>query len=207
MRTVTVEVPEGHMVKIVKEESMQPTQKVTGGGKFEFEGETFIPGDVIINPNRGGGSMMILSEIREERPLPFLPAIKAPFGLVAYVPSNDEGDRVFVKFTPKAGIGGMKGFRKATEEEKAKMLAAMKEEKHYSFNFEKLQPEYIPTVGDVVIVWDDNSKENAVVGIMNEVDEVDETSNPYKINDGTWYKNCDKFVSEKQYKNLIDGKE
>ena len=67
MRTVTVEVPEGHMVKIVKEESMQPTQKVTGGGKFEFEGETFIPGDVIINPNRGGGSMMILSEIREER--------------------------------------------------------------------------------------------------------------------------------------------
>jgi hypothetical protein len=31
MRTVTVEVPEGHMVKIVKEESMQPTQKVTGG--------------------------------------------------------------------------------------------------------------------------------------------------------------------------------
>lgn len=31
MRTVTVEVPEGNMVKIVKEESMQPTQKVTGG--------------------------------------------------------------------------------------------------------------------------------------------------------------------------------
>mgnify|MGYP000808994067 CR=1 FL=1 len=56
MRTVTVEVPEGgHMVKIVKEESMQPTQKVTGEGKFEFEGETFIPDDVIINPNRGGG--------------------------------------------------------------------------------------------------------------------------------------------------------
>ena len=122
MRTVTVEVPEGHMVKIVKEESMQSTQKVMGGGKFEFEGETFIPGDVIINPNRGGGSMMILSEIREERPLPFLPAIKVPFGLVAYVPSNDEGDRVFVKLTPEAGIGGMKGFRKATEEEKAKTL-------------------------------------------------------------------------------------
>lgn len=203
MRTVTVEVPEGHMVKIVKEESMQSTQKVMGG-KFEFEGETFIPGDVIINPNRGGGSMMILSEIREERPLPFLPAIKVPFGLVAYVPSNDEGDRVFVKLTPEAGIGGMKGFRKATEEEKAKMLAAMKEEKHYSFNFGKLQLEYIPTVGDVVIVWDDNSKENAVVGIMNEVDE---TSSPYKINDGTRHKNCDKFVSEEQYKNLIDGKE
>ena len=36
---------------------------------------------------------MILSEIREERLLPFLPAIKVPFGLVAYVPSNDEGDR------------------------------------------------------------------------------------------------------------------
>lgn len=31
MRTVTVEVPEGHMVKIVKEESMQPAQKVMGG--------------------------------------------------------------------------------------------------------------------------------------------------------------------------------
>ena len=30
MRTVTVEVPEGHMVKIVKEESMQST-KVNGG--------------------------------------------------------------------------------------------------------------------------------------------------------------------------------
>ena len=175
-----------------------------GGGKFEFEGETFIPGDVIINPNRGGGSMMILSEIREERPLSFLPAIKVPFGLVAYVPSNDEGDRVFVRLTPEAGIGGMKGFRKATEEEKAKMLAAMKEEKHYSFNFEKLQPEYIPTVGDVVIVWDDNSKENAVVGVMNEMDK---TVRPYKINDGTWYGNCDKFVSEEQYKNLIDGKE
>ena len=47
-----------------------------GGGKFEFEGETFIPGDVIINPNRGGGSMMILSEIREERPLPFFTSNK-----------------------------------------------------------------------------------------------------------------------------------
>ena len=55
MRTVTVEVPEGHMVKIVKEESMQST-KVNGGVKFEFEGETFIPGDVIINPNRGGAA-------------------------------------------------------------------------------------------------------------------------------------------------------
>lgn len=31
MRTVTVEVPEGHMVKIVKEESMQSTQKLWGG--------------------------------------------------------------------------------------------------------------------------------------------------------------------------------
>lgn len=202
MKTVTVEVPEGHMVKIVKEESMQSTQKVMGG-KFEFEGETFIPGDVIINPNRGGGSMMILSEIREERLLPFLPAIKVPFGLVAYVPSNDEGDRVFVKPTPEAGIGGMKGFRKATEEEKAKMLAAMKEEKHYSFNFERLQLEYIPTIGDVVIVWSDNKKD-AVVGVMNEMDK---TVRPYKINDGTWYGNCDKFVSEEQYKNLIDGKE
>lgn len=204
MRTVTVEVPEGHMVKIVKEESMQPTQKVMGGVNLNLKVKHSSPGDVIINPNRGGGSMMILSEIREERPLPFLPAIKVPFGLVAYVPSNDEGDRVFVRLTPEAGIGGMKGFRKATEEERAKMLAAMKEEKHYSFNFEKLQPEYTPTVGDVVIVWDDNSKENAVVGIMNEVDE---TSSPYKINDGTRYENCDKFVSEEQYKNLIDGKE
>ena len=34
MRTVTVEVPEGHMVKIVKEESMQTySKKFTGGGK------------------------------------------------------------------------------------------------------------------------------------------------------------------------------
>ena len=31
MRTVTVEVPEGHMVKIVKEDRPQPTHKVTGG--------------------------------------------------------------------------------------------------------------------------------------------------------------------------------
>lgn len=31
MKTVTVEVSEGHMVKIVKEESMQSTQKVMGG--------------------------------------------------------------------------------------------------------------------------------------------------------------------------------
>ena len=203
MRTVTVEVPRTHG-KIVKEESMQSTQKVMGGVKFEFEGETFIPGDVIINPNRGGGSMMILSEIREERPLPFLPAIKVPFGLVAYVPSNDEGDRVFVKLTPEAGIGGMKGFRKATEEEKAKMLAAMKEEKHYSSILRSYSLNISRLSAMFVIVWDDNNKENAVVGIMNEVDE---TSNPYKINDGTWYKNCDKFVSEKQYKNLIDGKE
>ena len=85
MRTVTVEVPEGHMVKIVKEESMQPTQKVTGGGKFEFEGETFIPGDVIINPNRGGGSMMILSEIEKKghslfyRQLKYLSALSPMF--------------------------------------------------------------------------------------------------------------------------------
>jgi hypothetical protein len=201
MRTVTVEVPEGHMVKIVKEESMQPAQKVMGG-EFEFEGNTFIPGDVIINPNRGGGSMMILSEIREERPLPFLPAIKVPFGLVAYVPSNDEGDRVFVKPTPEAGIGGMKGFRKATEEEKAKMLVAIKEEKHYSFNFEKLQPEYIPTIGDVVIVWDDNKKE-ALIGLLSEIDNSDSLC-PYKINDNSWYKRCTKLVSEKQYKDFTN---
>lgn len=202
MRTVTVEVPEGHMVKIVKEESMQPAQKVMGGGEFEFEGNTFIPGDVIINPNRGGGSMMILSEIREERPLPFLPAIKVPFGLVAYVPSNDEGDRVFVKPTPEAGIGGMEGFRKATEEEKAKMLVAIKEEKHYSFNFEKLQPEYIPTIGDVVIVWDDNKKE-ALIGLLSEIDNSDSLC-PYKINDNSWYKRCTKLVSEKQYKDFTN---
>lgn len=157
---------------------------------------------MIINPNRGGGSMMILSEIREERPLPFLPAIKVPFGLVAYVPSNDEGDRVFVKPTPEAGIGGMKGFRKATEEEKAKMLAAIKEEKHYSFNFEKLQPEYIPTVGDVVIVWDDNKKE-ALIGLLSEIDNSDRLR-PYKINDNSWYKRCTKLVSEKQYKDFTN---
>lgn len=157
---------------------------------------------MIINPNRGGGSMMILSEIREERPLPFLPAIKVPFGLVAYVPSNDEGDRVFVKPTPEAGIGGMKGFRKATEEEKAKMLVAIKEEKHYSFNFEKLQPEYIPTIGDVVIVWDDNKKE-ALIGLLSEIDNSDSLC-PYKINDNSWYKRCTKLVSEKQYKDFTN---
>lgn len=155
---------------------------------------------MIINPNRGGGSMMILFEIREEKPLPFLSAIKVPFGLVAYVPSNDEGDRVFVKPTPEAGIGGMKGFRKATEEEKAKMLATMKEEKHYSFNFEKLQLEYIPTVGDVVIVWDDNKKE-ALIGFLSEIDNSD-SLHPYKINDNSWYKRCTKLVSEKQYKDF-----
>lgn len=196
---VTVEVPEGHNVKIVKEENQ--TEK-----KFEFEGEIFVPGDVIINPNKGGGSMMILSEIREISLLPFLPAIKVTFGLVAYVPSNDEGNRVFVKLTPEAGIGDMKGFRKATEEEKAKMLAALKEEKHYSFDFEKLQPEYIPTVGDVVIVWNDNDKNVAVVGILDNIDDPN-VDYPYEINDNTLYNNCIKFISEQQYKNLIDGKE
>lgn len=196
---VTVEVPEGHNVKIVKEENQ--TEK-----KFEFEGEIFVPGDVIINPNKGGGSMMILSEIREISLLPFLPAIKVSFGFVAYVPSNDEGNRVFVKLTPEAGIGGMKGFRKATEEEKAKMLAALKEEKHYSFDFEKLQPEYIPTVGDVVIVWNDNDKNVAVVGVLDNIDDPN-VDYPYEINDNTLYNNCIKFISEQQYKNLIDGKE
>ena len=188
---VTVEVPEGHNVKIVKEENQ--TEK-----KFEFEGEIFVPGDVIINPNKGGGSMMILSEIREISLLPFLPAIKVPFGLVAYVPSNDEGNRVFVKLTPEAGIGDMKGFRKATEEEKAKMLAALKEEKHYSFDFEKLQPEYI--------VWNDNDKNVEVVGILDNIDDPN-VDYPYEINDNTLYNNCIKFISEQQYKNLIDGKE
>lgn len=196
---VTVEVPEGHKVKIVKEGK-------TVGKEFEFEGEIFVPGDVIINPNKGGGSMMILSEIREISSLPFLPAIKVPFGLVAYVPSNDEGNRVFVKLTPEAGIGDMKGFRKATDEEKAKMLAALKEEKHYSFNFEKLQPEYIPTVGDVVIVWNDNDKNGAIVGVLDNIDDPS-VDYPYEINDHTLYDNCIKFISEQQYKNLIDGKE
>ena len=36
MKTVTVEVPEGHMVKIVKEESMQSTQKVMGPCRLPF---------------------------------------------------------------------------------------------------------------------------------------------------------------------------
>lgn len=38
MKTVTVEVPEGHMIKIVKEESMQPTQKVMGKSKSKSGG-------------------------------------------------------------------------------------------------------------------------------------------------------------------------
>ena len=100
----------------------------------------------------------------------------------------------------------MKGFRKATEEEKAKMLAALKEEKHYSFDFEKLQPEYIPTVGDVVIVWNDNDKNVAVVGVLDNIYDPN-VDYPYEINDNTLYNNCIKFISEQQYKNLIDGKE
>ena len=69
---VTVEVPEGHNVKIVKEENQ--TEK-----KFEFEGEIFVPGDVIINPNKGGGSMMILSEIRENKLTPLFTGNKSTF--------------------------------------------------------------------------------------------------------------------------------
>jgi hypothetical protein len=202
---VTVEVPEGHTVKIVKdEESMQPAQKAAGGGKFEFEGETFVPGDVIINPKRGGGCMMILSEIREEKSLSFLPPVKYPLGYIKYVPSNDEGGRVFVESQPQAGIGGMEGFRKATEEEKAQMLSVVKEEKHFSFNFEKLEPEYIPTIGDVVILWDEGNRNDAVVGLLMGTDESDD---PFQLNDGTWYNHCTKFISEQQFKDFINEEE
>ncbi|MEL5894194.1 hypothetical protein AAE250_11885 [Bacteroides sp. GD17] len=202
---VTVEVPEGHTVKIVKdEESMQPAQKAAGGGKFEFEGETFVPGDVIINPKRGGGCMMILSEIREEKSLSFLPPVKYPLGYIKYIPSNDEGGRVFVESQPQAGIGGMEGFRKATEEEKAQMLSVVKEEKHFSFNFEKLEPEYIPTIGDVVILWDEGNRNDAVVGLLMGTDESDD---PFQLNDGTWYNHCTKFISEQQFKDFINEEE
>lgn len=43
MRTVTVEVPEGHMVKIVKEESMQSTQKVMGGREITLPFSQLVP--------------------------------------------------------------------------------------------------------------------------------------------------------------------
>ena len=57
MRTVTVEVPEGHMVKIVKEESMQPTQKVTGGGgNLNLKGGTLTPVTELCNRNAEGGA-------------------------------------------------------------------------------------------------------------------------------------------------------
>lgn len=36
MRTVTVEVPEGHMVKIVKEESMQPLELLNFTKKMSY---------------------------------------------------------------------------------------------------------------------------------------------------------------------------
>lgn len=92
-----VDVPEGYMIKVVKEDAEPKNSNEISDNQFEFNGVGFKRGDVII---RNDGTMGILESIQKRRysPMPFLPLIDVdvPVVYAAFVPSNQKGERVFI---------------------------------------------------------------------------------------------------------------
>lgn len=202
-----VDVPEGYMIKVVKEDVEPKNSNEISDNQFEFNGVGFKRGDVII---RNDGTMGILESIQKRNysPMSFLPPIEVDFPVVyaAFVPSNEKGERVFINIDEAhPGIGTMKGYRHATDEEKSNMLKAMQEEKHFSYDFIQNDFKYIPTVGDVCILWDNGSEGEAIIAELIKIDNGDDY--PFLSSTGSSYENCEKYLSDKQYKAILNEEE
>ena len=201
-----VDVPEGYMIKVVKEDVEPKNSNEISDNQFEFNGVVFKRGDVII---RNDGTMGILESIqkRSYSPMPFLPLIDVdvPVVYAAFVPSNKKGERVFINIDEAHhGIGTMKGYRHATDEEKSNMLKAMQEEKHFSYDFLQNDFKYIPTVGDLCVFWDNGNESEAIIA---ELACIDNSDYPFLSNAGSGYEKCVKFISYNQYKAILNEEE
>lgn len=201
-----VDVPEGYMIKVVKEDVEPKNSNEISDNQFEFNGVVFKRGDVII---RNDGTMGILESIqkRSYSPMPFLPLIDVdvPVVYAAFVPSNKKGERVFINIDEAHhGIGTMKGYRHATDEEKSNMLKAMQEEKHFSYDFLQNDFKYIPTVGDLCVFWDNGNESEAIIA---ELTCTDNSDYPFLSSTGSGYEKCVKFISDNQYKAILNEEE
>lgn len=202
-----VDVPEGYMIKVVKTDVETKVSNEISDNQFEFNGIVFKRGDVVI---RNDGTMGILESIQKRNfsPIPFLPPteVDVPLVYAAFVPSNEEGGRVFINIDESHhGIGTMKGYRHATDEEKSNMLKAMQEEKHFTYDFLQNDFKYIPTVGDICIFWDNGSEGEAIIAELIKIDNNDDY--PFLASTGSGYEKCAKYLSDKQYKKLLDEEE
>lgn len=195
-----VDVPEGYIIKVVKEDVEPKNSNGVSANHFEFNGVVFKSGDVII---RDDGTMGIIESI-QKKSYTFLPPkeVDVPFVYAAFVPSNEKGGQIFINMDEShCGIGKMEGYRHATDEEKAKMLETMQEEKHFSYDFSQNEFKYIPTVGDICILWDNGDEDEAIIAELVNIDNKEDY--PYKSSNGYGYGKCVKYLSDKQYKRII----
>ena len=171
---------------------------------FEFKGQTFKQGDVIVN--RKENLFAVLAEIETtkiEPPFPFLPTIEiaAPKFYVAYLGENNENKKVITRvLKPDCGIGRMEDFELATDEEIKKFEQLLLGEGHIRYKYPEISFEYIPVVGDMVAAWNGDSCERAVVGIVEEV----LVTNEVVLNDGLVYTNSSLFCDVENFKLIIN---
>lgn len=203
-----VDVPEGYMIKVVKEDAKPENSNKISDNQFEFNGMVFKSGDVIIREE--DGTMGIIESIQKinHTPLSFLPPIEVdvPFVHAAFVPSNKEGEQIFINIDESHfGIGKMEGYRHATYEEKTKMLKVMQTEKHFSYDFYLNEFKYIPTVGDICILWNNGSEGEALIAELIKIDNGNDY--PFLSSTGSGYEKCVKFISDNQYKAILNEKE
>lgn len=200
-----VDVPEGYMIKIVKTEVEPENSNKISDNQFEFNGMVFKRGDVIIRDN--DGTMGIIESIQKKyyNPHPFFPTreVDIPFVHAAFVPSNKEGEQIFINIDEsRCGIGKMEGYRHATDEEKTRMLKVMQTEKHFSYDFSLNKFKYIPTVGDICILWDNGIEDEAIIAELIKTDSSKDY--PFLASNRSSYEKCVKYLSDKQYKAILN---
>lgn len=171
---------------------------------FEFGGQAFKQGDVIVN--RDEQIYAVLAEIIKteiKAPLPFLPDIEvtAPKFYVAYLGENNDDHKVVTRvLNPDSGIGKMDNFELATAEEIKKFEQLLLGEGHIRYKHPEISFEYIPVVGDMVAAWNGDSSKNAVVGVIDEV----LATNEVVLNNGMVYANAALFCDVENYKSIIN---
>lgn len=171
---------------------------------FECEGKTFKVGDVIID--RKDNTIAVLADVERKQlksPLPFLlPDLNAdaPIFYIAYIKGNDPGDRVVPRiFSPDSGIGLMKDYDIATEEEIKKFEDALFAEGHIRYKYPELSFEYIPVVGDKVIAWNGDDTSTAIVGTVTSVEGTTST-----LNNGQAYEHSLLFYDLPNYDSIVN---
>ncbi|MCM1221106.1 MAG: hypothetical protein NC548_42155 [Lachnospiraceae bacterium] len=171
--------------------------------EYEYRGETFKVGDVIINRKENITAVFAgLFKHKLESPLPnLLPDINlaAPEFYVAYLGENGDGNKIVVSvFDPQVGIGSMKGFELATPDEIKKFEEALLAEGHIRYKHPELSFEYIPVIGDKVVAWNGHSGKTAIVGIVESVSGVTAV-----LNDGRIYQHIVLYYDDHNYKSIL----